>query len=100
MLARLKTNIREKPGMSEREKREEVKSCISRQTEMKRRCLWTKDKPSLTAARGSDLCQCVDDRLQRHNMLETNLQFRGGKKYDFFKKRVLFHVQAGTQQWP
>lgn len=42
------------------------KSCASRQTaEMKRRCLSTEDKKSPTAARGSDLCQCTDDLLQR-----------------------------------
>lgn len=68
-----KTNIREKAGMSEREKSiRELKSCISRQTvEMNRRCLPTEDEPSLTAGRGSDLCQCVDDLLQRYNVLES-----------------------------
>lgn len=92
-----KTNIREKPGTSEREKSiREPKSCISRQAaEMNRRCLPTEDEPSLTAGRGSDLCQCADDLLQRYNMLEsrrtdTNMTLQKGKSFNkrkgsFFK---------------
>lgn len=54
-----------------RQKRE-LKSYISRQTvEMKRRCLPAEDKPSVTAAQGSHLCQCLDDLLQRYNTLEN-----------------------------
>lgn len=41
--------------------------------EMNHRCLQTVDEPSLTAGWESDLCQCVDDLLQRYNGLETTL---------------------------
>lgn len=74
-----------------RQKRE-LKSCISRQTvEMKRRCLQTEDKPSVTAARGSHLCQCLDDLLQCYNTLENRrtetkftIQGRGSETFFSF----------------
>lgn len=62
----------ERNGEWAKRQKRELKSWISRQTvEMKRICLPTEDKPSVTAARGSHLCQCLDDLLQRCNTLEN-----------------------------
>lgn len=63
--------------MREREEREEhegaqVLHFPSNCGGMNRRCLSTEEEePSETAGRGSDLCQCVDDPLQRYNVLEN-----------------------------
>lgn len=80
-----------------RQKRE-LKSCISRQTvEMKRRCLQTEDKPSVTAARGSHLCQCLDDLLQCYNTLEnrrteTKFTIQGRGSEIFFSFFLFFFL--------